>query len=262
MIAASYLVPNPQPGALATLYFPPARPVDWRHPGDGEVRQAPCEWARSLLSSAQAGEQIRGAINSEVSPEAAAASSLLGEGEHLRVELREPGLLEIKVTFDRPEVSLLVCQSLLAYLEQEVLRERGRRVESGLGALVREQADALEKQERAEADIVRQLRLYKRKPTAGDADVGLVTVHPDPVDALAKEDFQVGLAATRRLRSRELRLALEEETSLPGFSVMDPPHLNPLGRPTWYTPMAALLGLMLAARNLIWRGSTKGRAHG
>lgn len=249
LASASLLLPAPQAVARAALYFPPARTVEWRHPGDGEVRQEPRDWARSLLFSARAGELIRQTLDPEASAEAAAASSLLGEDDHLQIQAREPGLLDLEINYDRPEVSLTVCQAVVAFLKTEVLVERGRRVEAGLAGLVREQADALERQEKAESEIVRQIRQQRDNKQLEETELGFLGRNSqDPVDPMARQDFLSGLAATRRLRSRELHLALQEETSLPGFSVMEPPHLESPGRPVWYTPVAAVLGLLLGIK--------------
>lgn len=246
LAAASLLLPTSAPSAHTTLYFPSARPVDWIQLG--EKRKKPVDWAHSLLLSARAGEQIRKSLSPDTSPDAAAAASLLTDGDHLHMQAREPGLLQIEVTEARPEVALVVCQAVVTFLKKEVLMERNRRVDAGLASLVREQANALERQETAEGEIVLKLRqAHQTEPTSSEPDAGLFQA-PDPLNATSREDFLVGLVASRQLHAQELRLALQEETSLPGFSVVDPPQLCVKSRPIWVTPAAALLGLLLGVQ--------------
>lgn len=246
VVLASYSLPVEAVTARATLYFPPARPVDWRGPSDGNsMREEPRDWTRSVMASAKFGEQVRLALGSSVDAEVAEASSLLADSEHLSCLVREPGLLVLEVRGDRPEMALQLCAGVITFLKTEVELERARRVESALARLVEKQADALERQESAENQIVKQLREFSKKDPTAEPDLAFFGGRREPVDSLSQQSYREGLAASRRLRSRELQLALQEETALPGFAVTDPPHLYTPGRPVWYTPTAAALGLGL-----------------
>lgn len=245
--------PRQAPSALATLYFPPPQTTDGRGP-------EPRDWACSRLSSTELGERVRRTLRSSASPNTLAAASLLVSEGHLSFHTREPGLLSIRVTGTTLQHPLELCQAVVLVLEEDLLLERERRVAARLAGLLQSQARALEREERAEKETYRELRDFKKSHPETESGVSPLARRPlaEPMDLTYCDDFQAGLLASRRLRSEELHVNLQEEADLPGFSVTEPPYLETSHQPKVGVSPAACLGVLIYLAMCKWQRTTRG----
>ena len=245
---ASQALPGGQSRAQAMLYFPPARKTDYmEREAQGElVYTEPRDWAQSVLHSTGLGEAVRSQLPDETPLEVISASNLLLEESRMRVTQREPGLLIIQVLADKNETALLLCQGIVAYLHSQLQATRDQSLQSKASSQSQNLADVLERGERAEKELVEHVLQDSTQREKPKERLNMFPFYSrEPVDYSTREDFLTGLRASRRLKATDLYLALQQETRLPGFTVIESAQALPPLAPAWYSLLGSALGSTL-----------------
>lgn len=271
------LVPRLQV-AQATLLFPPPLVLQsdiklgeeqTELPGPKVTIVAPASWAREQLESKEAVDTVCKRVERldlEHKAEVLRSAVLLAEDHRIEVEALPNSCLRVSVLAERPEVAVLLCEGLLAYLNYKTkipLENPNRDQLTSVEQKLRLQEKDLG---RALWDLLAFDLTRKRDPNAME------------VAALDLQDYQ----ATERQYRKAMRDHFFRESKLaavgPSFTVIEPSSVASPVRPWWsFGAAGALAGGLLSSslgaarrrslmrKNVLWsvqeRGQSQRTAH-
>jgi hypothetical protein len=259
-----------QPFAKATLFFPAdaIKPVFISDvaAADGTVSHRteerisdPRAWAESKLLDKKAVDWLCNSLEqSELKNKRALLQSavLLLEQGRLRLEKRGDGLLSLTVAASDCRTAVILCETLIAYLSEQVSHTMDKAAKLHSGTLDEEVAKLGRQLKAQESELATKLWASK----SVDAPLLPPTSQPSVTDVtLLAMDYESTLDLFRaRLQARFFgKLRAEYET--PAFTVLQPP--APMeGRPAWWkSALAGALGGLFFAllRRVLTRAAAR-----